>query len=122
MRDLRTRIARLEAERERLADQRGHCPRRRWLALNIYLRSRVGQDIAPWRQQLAAIPNDRPRSPALDDVTRSSMVLGLLCREARTDPAHRELLALAVQAGMASDRQIGWMRSAGLLDRGAPSA
>ncbi len=113
MRDLRTRIARLEAERERLADQRGHCPRRRWLALNLYVRNLAGQDITPWRQQLVAIPTDRPR--VFDTVTRASMVLGLLCREARTDPAHRELLALAVQGGMASDRQIGWMQGEGLI-------
>ncbi|TCT20633.1 hypothetical protein [Thiobaca trueperi] len=43
------------------------------------------------------------------------MVLGLRCREARTDPAHRELLALAVQAGMASDRQKEWMQDEGLI-------
>lgn len=115
MRDLRTRIARLEAERERLADHRGHCPERRWILLNAYVRGLAGLGITPWRQQLATTPTNRTQSPALDDVTRSSMVLGLLCREARTDPAHRELLALAVQGGMVSERQIGWMQDEGLI-------
>ncbi|TCT20634.1 hypothetical protein [Thiobaca trueperi] len=61
MRDLRSRIARLEAERERLADQRGHCPERRWILLNAYIRGLTGQSVGHWRQQLATIPTDRPQ-------------------------------------------------------------
>ena len=115
---LRQRVARLEGERAaRRAAEQERCPRRRWNLLNAYVRTLAGQDIMPWRQRLAERPSStaRLRPRVFDTVTRSSMVLGLLCREARTSPEYRALLELAVQTGLATDRQRGWMVAEGLL-------
>ena len=122
MPDLRGRVARLEAAR-RSAEQE-HCPERRLALLNLYVRALAGQDITPWRQRIAENPSStaRPKIRILDTVTRSSMVLGLLCREARTSLEYQALLALAVQTGLATDRQKGWMLTEGLLSPVCPAS
>ena len=122
MSDLRGRVARLEAAR-RAAEQE-HCPRRRWNLLNAYVRALAGENITPWRQRIAETPSltARPKIRVLDTVTRASMVLALLCREARTSSEYQALLALAVTAGLATDRQKGWMLTEGLLSPVCPAS
>ena len=123
MPDLRGRVARLEAHQAaRRSAEQGLCPRRRWNLLNAYVRARAGQDITPWRQRIAETPSSTARPRVFDTVTRSSMVLGLLCREARNSSEYQGLLALAVTAGLATDRQRGWMLAEGLLSPVCPAS
>jgi len=113
------RLRRLELE----LDTRGKArecrhPERLWIALNLVVRAMAGEDVASWQAASAALPRlptDPNRAP-LGHVERNLRVLSLLAREAREKPAYRELLGVAVKAGLVEQRQERWMRAAGLVE------
>lgn len=114
------RLRRLEADYQArsLAPQANH-PARCWLALNLYVRSRDGGDITPWREAMAALPplpRPRPQAQPWDESERTARALALLCRGARISPEYRELLAVAIEAGLATERQVEWIVTEGLVD------
>ena len=112
---LRARLERLElaqASRVRVADD----PRRRWVALNLAVAVATRGDPAPWLESLAEFPPTPPGPRAILSATeRVERLLALLCRESRERREYRTLLALAVGAGLANDRQAAWIEEAGLL-------
>ncbi|WP_295431141.1 hypothetical protein [uncultured Thiodictyon sp.] len=114
---LRRRLHLLEvAHEQRELAQSTRNPARRWALLNLVVRTAAGEDPAPWRAAMEALPT----VPATDrreltSTERTMRVLALLCREARASAPYRDLLAVAVGAGLADPRQVRWMREAGLL-------
>ena len=112
---LRRRLHLLKvAQRERVQSTRH--PARRWAVLNLAVRMAAGEDPAPWRAALAALPAPPATQRCeLSATERTLRLLALLCRDARKSTQHQGLLALAVGAGLADPRQVRWMCEAGLL-------
>ena len=112
---LRARLHRLElaqASRAQTTDD----PRRRWVVLNLAVAVATQGDPAPWRAALAELPPAPPAPRAILSATeRVERLLALLCRESRERREYRPLLAQAVEAGFANDRQRAWIEEAGLL-------
>lgn len=63
-------------------------------------------------------PNRRAafrQAPVFTEIERSMRVLALVCREARTPARYAELLAVAVEAGLVSEREAQWIAAEGHL-------
>jgi len=114
---LRRRLCQLETDHQArtIAVAADH-PARRWALLNLYVRTAAGEDVTAWQHTLARLPPHPTRvHHELSPTERTQRVLALLCRAAHTSREHRDLLALAAQAGLVEPRQAQWMRETGLL-------